>query len=98
MDMDQIFLQFGHLVRQGRQNMGLSQHEMAQLLEIRQATVSAIEHGKANPRMDMMLQIMDLLHLPPPWQAPTQGDPYADMVIPEDSEPDHAAPNNLPEP
>ncbi len=43
-----LLRELGSAIRQRRQEMGLSQHQLAQLVELSRATVSALERGTLN--------------------------------------------------
>jgi transcriptional regulator with XRE-family HTH domain len=45
---DQILSLMGGLIRQMRQQRGLSQAELSQLIKVDRATISRIENGKVN--------------------------------------------------
>ena len=48
-------------VRQLRQDAGLSQQELAEAAEIRQALISEIERGEANPTLESLVKLAEAL-------------------------------------
>ena len=48
-------------VRRLRQDAGLSQQELAKAAEIRQALVSEIERGEANPTLESLVKLAEAL-------------------------------------
>ena len=48
-------------VRQLRQDAGLSQQELAEAAEIRQALISEIERGGANPTLESLVKLAEAL-------------------------------------
>jgi len=51
----------GRNVRQLRQLAELSQEELAEAADLRQALISEIERGEANPRLESLTKIADAL-------------------------------------
>jgi transcriptional regulator with XRE-family HTH domain len=54
----------GTNVRRLRQLAELSQEELAEAADLRQALISEIERGEANPRLDSLTKIADALKVP----------------------------------
>lgn len=55
--------QVGSRIRQRRRELGVDQRSLAELAEISIHTVSDIESGKANPTLDTLSQVLDVLGL-----------------------------------
>lgn len=53
----------GRVLRRYRKEKGLSQTQVGQQLNIRQATISNIESGSANVSLDSLFRIMSALEL-----------------------------------
>jgi transcriptional regulator with XRE-family HTH domain len=53
------------MIRDAREARGLSQYALADLLKVRNTTVSGWELGKHNPSPDAMVTIIEVLELDP---------------------------------
>ena len=51
----------GQIVRTARENRGLTVMELADKTGLHFTTIYSIENGKVSPKMDTMLQIMNVL-------------------------------------
>ena len=64
--MDQIArtsTQLGAALRRRRKHLGLSQAELGQRINLRQATVSALESGEVNTKLTTLLDALAALNL-----------------------------------
>ena len=63
----------GALIRQAREELGMSQRTLAHRLQRRQSSVSLMEHGRMEPHASTLVQLADVLEkpityfIPPPW-------------------------------
>lgn len=62
---EQMFLKLGNRIRLRRKELGLSQSKLAELLDIFNNHMSAIENGREKPSMDKFIHICDLLKTTP---------------------------------
>ena len=62
---EQMFLKLGNRIRLRRKELGLSQSKLAELLDISNNHMSAIENGREKPSMDKFIHICDLLKTTP---------------------------------
>ncbi|MBQ1293875.1 MAG: helix-turn-helix transcriptional regulator [Clostridiales bacterium] len=63
--MDKIVRDFGEFIREKRIARGLSQSEMAKLLDISQAAYSRYESGNRDPGLNMVRKISKILKFKP---------------------------------
>ena len=54
----------GKMIRQARQWMGITQHELAAMLNVTQGTVASWEIGTAFPRPRSMVKLCEVLKIP----------------------------------
>jgi len=57
----QVLLDFGHHLRQLREDKGISQEHLANLADISLSQISRIERGVINPTLCTMITIADAL-------------------------------------
>ncbi|MBQ9396980.1 MAG: helix-turn-helix transcriptional regulator [Bacteroidales bacterium] len=55
--------ELGYLLKKRRQELGLSQKELADLAEVGLNTIVAIERGKGNPSLKVLNRLFDTLGL-----------------------------------
>jgi len=53
----------GAVIRAGRKRLRLSQEELGAPIGVHQTTISAIENGSSNVRLDTLLRILSVLEL-----------------------------------
>lgn len=58
-------VRLGHLIRMGRQDKGISQRALGELLGTNQSSVSAWEGGTVLPRLEVILQLCHVLGIDP---------------------------------
>ncbi len=58
-------MDFGTKIRNTREDMDLSQADMARLIPMNQSNYSKIERGVQEPNMDQLRQICRILHIDP---------------------------------
>ena len=57
--------QFGENVRKARDDMGISQEELAHRANLHRTQISLIERGKRSPRLDTIEQLAKALEIQP---------------------------------
>jgi transcriptional regulator with XRE-family HTH domain len=84
---------FGKRLRRAREDLGLSQEELAELLGSNQERVSDYERGKTLPKMELLLKLTDVLRYPAGFFFPPVPSVVGEVVQPEldDTEPDFLA-------
>jgi HTH-type transcriptional regulator/antitoxin HipB len=55
--------QIGNLIRRERKRKSLSQNELASMAGLRQASISAIENGGPNTKLQTLLMVLSALEL-----------------------------------
>lgn len=55
--------QLGNLIRRARKSRGLSQAELGMKTGLRQATISQIEAGRTDAKLDSILKVLAILDL-----------------------------------
>lgn len=55
--------QIGNIIRRARKSKGMSQAELGDLAGLRQSTVSLIESGESDVKLDTLLAILQTLNL-----------------------------------
>lgn len=53
----------GEIIRGRRKLLGIAQEDLCELATISQHTLSAVENGTANPTLDTLLKLCDILGL-----------------------------------
>ena len=57
-------MDYREIIRQKREEKGLSQTQLAKLLDISQPYMNQIETGKRNPTLPLLMKICDVLEIP----------------------------------
>jgi HTH-type transcriptional regulator / antitoxin HipB len=55
--------QLGAIIQTARRSRGLSQQQLAELIGMRQKTISAIENGSDGTKLDTLLRVISILDL-----------------------------------
>lgn len=55
--------ELGDKIRRRRQELGITQEDLAELSETSDRTVREVERGKGNPRLDTLIAILTVLGL-----------------------------------
>ncbi|ABF39160.1 transcriptional regulator, XRE family [Candidatus Koribacter versatilis Ellin345] len=66
--------QLGALLRKTRKSLGLTQADLASRIDVRQATISDLEHGEREARLGTVLQVLAALDLELVVRTRTRGD------------------------
>lgn len=53
--------QIGQIIRERRKRLGIAQDDLCEMAAISQHTLSAIENGTANPTLDTLLKLFEIL-------------------------------------
>jgi y4mF family transcriptional regulator len=61
--MRNSLIKLGGIIRQRRELLGLSQTQLAALSGISTRTIQLVEQGKANPSLDTLVNLIDILGL-----------------------------------
>ena len=63
MAKDEILLKLGHIVKFARNKKGITQDQLAELVNLSQATIASLECGTANLRFKNLYQIAKVLDI-----------------------------------
>lgn len=63
--MDKNFSDFRFNIKYYREKLGISQTQLAIIIDCGTGTIGGIESGRAKPSFDMILKIADALHVHP---------------------------------
>lgn len=63
---------FPSKLKQAREEMGITQVEVAEALKTEQNTISKYENGKIEPKIEMIGKLCDLYHISADWLIGTR--------------------------
>ena len=84
MEKNEILVNFGRRLKMARENLNLTQQELADAVGITKSMISAYENGMTDPRMSIMKPLADRLKITIDWLA------TGETVVPVGSDPEKA--------